>query len=198
MSKGRKVLTTEQVEVVRTQILDAARRLFAQKGYRSVSMRALAEATGMSPMALYRYFDGKRAILIHIWGDIFAELFGMCQATAATAATPEEALRRYVNRFVAYWLENPENYLMVYAEIDEPTGGESFFAQSDVVSAELGHIGHMLSACGVADEDIDVTLQRLICAMHGVCHSLVTIPEMRWLPAATLISGLVDGLLPNQ
>jgi AcrR family transcriptional regulator len=180
MSKGRKVLTTEQVEVVRTQILDAARRLFAQKGYRSVSMRALAEATGMSPMALYRYFDGKRAILIHIWGDIFAEL------------------RRYVNRFVAYWLENPENYLMVYAEIDEPTGGESFFAQSDVVSAELGHIGHMLSACGVADEDIDVTLQRLICAMHGVCHSLVTIPEMRWLPAATLISGLVDGLLPNQ
>ena len=43
--------------------LRAASRLFAQNGYASVSMQDIAQATNVSPMAIYKHFPSKSAIL---------------------------------------------------------------------------------------------------------------------------------------
>ena len=194
-TKGRRPLTGTDIETGRAKILAAARSLFAQKGYRSVSMRAVAEVADMSAMSIYRYYENKRAILLHIWAEVFTQLFKDCRTAAAQAREPADAVKAYAIFFVDYWVSNPENYLMIYGEIDTPVGGESFFADSEEVATELAYIAGLIAASGTPESEVELTLQQLICAMHGVCHSLITIPELRWRPSDTLIAGLVEALL---
>ena len=48
---------------VRGLILDAARALFAVKGYEAVTMRAIAERIEYSPTAIYLHFADKRDLV---------------------------------------------------------------------------------------------------------------------------------------
>jgi AcrR family transcriptional regulator len=58
----------------RARILDAARALFAERGYAGASMRDLAEALGMTKAALYYHFPGKADILLALVEPLLAEL----------------------------------------------------------------------------------------------------------------------------
>lgn len=53
-------------ETRRTQILQAARRRFAQVGFRDASMASIATAAGMSVGHVYHYFDSKDAIIAEV------------------------------------------------------------------------------------------------------------------------------------
>lgn len=193
--RGRRPLSQKEMERGRERILAAARALFSQRGYGSVSMRAVADTVGMSPTSLYRFYPNKRAILVHIWRDIFAHLFHLCRKVSEAADEPKDALTGYAASFVGYWVANPEHYLMVYGEIDFPQKGESFFADNELVGSELVYLGELIAKCGIEESKIELTLQQLLCAMHGVCHSLVTIPELDWRDWELITRGLVSGLL---
>ncbi len=194
-TKGRRSLTDDEVAAGRARILAAARTLFARKGYAAVSIRAVAAMADMSAMSLYRYYPNKRGILVHIWAEIFADIFAAGRAAAAQAADPGAALEAYAAAFVRYWIDHPENYVMVYGEKDAPVGGETFFADSGIVAQELAFFHDLIEQAGQPPEIVDLRLQQFICAMHGVCNSLIMIPEMRWEPAETLIRGIVAALL---
>jgi AcrR family transcriptional regulator len=56
----------ERRERRRQDILDTASRLFVQKGYESVTLRAIAEELGYAHAALYRYFPDKFSVLAEI------------------------------------------------------------------------------------------------------------------------------------
>ena len=47
----------------RQQLVRAASRLFAERGFRSVSMEDLAAEAGVSGPAIYRHFASKEALL---------------------------------------------------------------------------------------------------------------------------------------
>ncbi|HTU28493.1 MAG TPA: helix-turn-helix domain-containing protein [Solirubrobacteraceae bacterium] len=59
----------------REAVLEAARALFASKGYDATSMREIAEASGVPERTLYRHFDGKESLLddeLQRWLDAVA------------------------------------------------------------------------------------------------------------------------------
>lgn len=56
------------------RILRAARALFERDGAQGVSMRRVAEACGLTPMAIYRHFPNREALLKHISDDSFEEI----------------------------------------------------------------------------------------------------------------------------
>ena len=61
-------LRDERAELAAQRILDAAGRLFAQRGVRTVGMSDVATAAGCSRATLYRYFDNRdslRAAFVH-------------------------------------------------------------------------------------------------------------------------------------
>ncbi len=196
--RGRKSLSQQQLQRSRAKILEAARTLFSNVGYKSVSMRALANASGMSPTSLYRFYPNKRAILVHIWAEVFSELFQACRKASEQQKTPQAAIEKYAVVFVEYWVNHTENYMMVYGEIDSPENGDSFFADNDIVASELLYLGELLSKSGVGASDIELRTQQLICLMHGVCHSLITIPELNWQGFEAITTGLIAGLLNSK
>jgi AcrR family transcriptional regulator len=56
-------LRADQAERTRQRILEAAYRLFAERGYAGTVITAIAEAAGVSPETIYLAFGGKRAVL---------------------------------------------------------------------------------------------------------------------------------------
>ncbi len=56
-------VTEAHLEARRGQILDAAWTCFARKGYHQATMQDICQESGLSPGAIYRYFESKEAIL---------------------------------------------------------------------------------------------------------------------------------------
>jgi AcrR family transcriptional regulator len=48
----------------REEIIEAARLVFAEKGYENASLRAVARGAGVDPALVHHYFDGKSALFI--------------------------------------------------------------------------------------------------------------------------------------
>jgi AcrR family transcriptional regulator len=61
------------VEARRAQIIDAAARVFAEKGFHRATTREIASAAGVSEGTIYNYFDSKADLLIGIMARL-AEL----------------------------------------------------------------------------------------------------------------------------
>lgn len=62
------------------RILSAARALFEREGPAAVSMRRVADAVGVTPMAIYRHFPNREALLKRISDDSFSEIAHHWQA----------------------------------------------------------------------------------------------------------------------
>ncbi len=48
----------------RGQIIDAAKRVFAAKGYDGASLRAVAREAEVDPALVHHYFDGKASLFV--------------------------------------------------------------------------------------------------------------------------------------
>jgi len=55
--------TPKVVEDRREQIIDAAMRVFAQKGYSKATNKDIAREAGITTGLIYYYFDSKEALL---------------------------------------------------------------------------------------------------------------------------------------
>lgn len=78
-------------EETREAIVDAALELFARVGYHATSMRAIASRAKVQPAAIYHWYSGKEAILIHLQDDFMERLTE--RVVAAVAAQDRPALR---------------------------------------------------------------------------------------------------------
>ena len=67
-------------EEIRNAIVAAAIAEFREKGYRSASMRAIAEAAGITVGNVYRYFESKDALFRTIMEPVSRQLVNMVYA----------------------------------------------------------------------------------------------------------------------
>jgi AcrR family transcriptional regulator len=70
-SAGRQWSTTEQT---RAQFLDAARAVFAQRGFAEASVSEVVERAGSSVGSLYHHFGGKNELFVALYDEWDAEL----------------------------------------------------------------------------------------------------------------------------
>jgi AcrR family transcriptional regulator len=114
----------ERSERSRTQILEAALRLFSARGYRGTSIRDIAEAAGVSTGNLYHQFPDKETIfqslLQEYWTAIASPDFPLTKAMV-DGAFPEdlEALGRAARDSVAQW---KQHVALIYVDVVEFNG----------------------------------------------------------------------------
>jgi AcrR family transcriptional regulator len=58
-----------QAERRREELLDAALQLFAERGVDGTSVKALAQAAGVTPGLLYHYFESKEALVVALLSE---------------------------------------------------------------------------------------------------------------------------------
>src|SRR6478736_10369794 len=98
-------------------LLKAALKLFARDGVRESSTRAVAEEAGFTNPVLFKYFDGKEALALHLFERCYLRLFREASAALAEGGTFRARLGRLVSRVLALLDEAPEAVLFVNEEL---------------------------------------------------------------------------------
>jgi len=92
---------------VRERILREAQRLFAQKGYSAVSMRALARAVNLSPATLYHYFPTKEALLRELAFEIAGRFLRAVAGIGDSSLEVTHKLERFCKAHLETLLREP-------------------------------------------------------------------------------------------
>ena len=92
----------------RERYLAAAGHLFAERGYRAVSIEDLGAEVGVSGPALYNHFASKEAMLIELLVGVSERLLLGLEKTLAEGLSDEQTLQNLVEFHVDFALAEPD------------------------------------------------------------------------------------------
>lgn len=119
------------------EIKASARSQLQELGPSGVSLRAIAREVGVTPAALYRYFDSLDALLIELCCDLYDELIAETRK-AMDAAPPDahlERMKAWVWAFRSWAVGNRREFELMIA-FPEQRGAMSFHAESFTTPVE--------------------------------------------------------------
>ncbi len=96
--------------------------LFAERGYRGVTLRSLAKALGVSAMTPYRYFENKEDLFSMVRTEAFRRFADAQRDAVADVEDPEEALRVLARTYVSFALDEPDAYHIMFELLQPPSG----------------------------------------------------------------------------
>lgn len=120
---------TKQPEVRRDQLLDAAERLFAEKGYADTTVADIADAAGVAKGTFYLYFPSKEHCVIAL-GDRLAR--GMAnrflaildpaleQMEKGEASPVEDVVTSLIDESFSYAVEHAQTFRNLFHRPDTP------------------------------------------------------------------------------
>lgn len=157
----------------RTLVIDAAERLFAERGYEATKIQEVAAASGLSLGTLYSVFDGKAGVLEAIHEERLGELFSILEATLAEAGPAFDRLMESHRVFVR-WLGEHHDFLRIHvtssgAWASEPPDETDQQKSARRYGVEL--IAAAIAAAikeGAACNDDPLTLARMTTAIQQV------------------------------
>jgi AcrR family transcriptional regulator len=118
----RASLTQDELDAFRARAVDAAMGLFAEHGYRAVSLRSLAKALGVSPMTPYRYFENKDELFSMVRGEAFCRFADAQRDAVEGVEDPKDALRVLGQAYISFALDEPDAYHIMFEPLQTPAG----------------------------------------------------------------------------
>lgn len=103
-------------------ILEAALRIFASKGYAAASIQDVADAVGVLKGSLYHYIDSKEDLLFQIFDNAHLDAETLMAELDALDVDPVERLRCYLERSVSNTLHNLELQTLYFRDWRYLTG----------------------------------------------------------------------------
>ena len=83
-------------EARQRQILDCAKRVFAERGFHAANISHICEAAGIGRGTLYQYFANKRSVLTAILKETLARVRALMERQAQVSLAPPEKITRTV------------------------------------------------------------------------------------------------------
>jgi AcrR family transcriptional regulator len=155
---------------VRNAILHAARELFVNEGYRTVSMRKIAERIEYSPAAIYGYFASKDEIFFALAEEGFHMIKHAADDAARTETDPLRALRATLLAYYRFAREQPKYFELMFVDRSVPhlVDLERFGFLVEMVQQAQQTIARCVDA-GVFPRDLDIpaAFHILWAAVHG-------------------------------
>ena len=154
-------------------ILEAAKALFIEKGFKHTSIRNIAQKIEYSPTTIYLYYKDKDAIFHAIHSEGFS-LLNLKMSVLFSVADPFERLKAMGHIYLDFARENKELYDLMFiqdapmnyieADADENwlEGKTAFnFLKATVEQCmEMGRLPHT---------DVESTAFFIWASMHGMC-----------------------------
>lgn len=103
--------------VRRREIIAEARHILAREGMDTLTIKALADATGITEGAIYRHFRSKQEILLGLIDEIEETLFETVEKAQALGGTPLERLERLLQERLSYAERRRGVTFVVMAEV---------------------------------------------------------------------------------
>ena len=114
----------------RRELVEAAVRVFARKGFHGSRVGDIAEEAGVAHGLLYHYFRSKDEVLETIFRDAWQRLTIETDRIEASEIALREQLRRFARIYLGSWLVTPELIAVLVREI----------ARSPAVGSQVGEV----------------------------------------------------------
>jgi AcrR family transcriptional regulator len=139
------------------RIAHAARALLSAEGAAAVSMRRIAAAVGVTPMALYRHYPNRDALLAAVADRSFAELLERWRARPPSGGGAVAELHASFDALLDLAVDDPHLYRFLFTEQraqartypDDFRGG-----QSPTLTAVAGIISAGIDEGLLRDDDV--------------------------------------------
>jgi TetR/AcrR family fatty acid metabolism transcriptional regulator len=190
----------------RRQILDAAVRAFARKGYHACRVGEIAEEAGVAYGLVYHYFGSKEEVLETIFRDTWAQMLARVREVQEEGGSAREQVRKVTALLLRTWRRDPDLVRVLVHEVTRSP--EQLPRQID----EISHAYEALEAIvahgqktGEFRDDFDAQLAATI--FYGALEEVLTGWVMGQLPdtdediarAEQVVSGLIcDGLASSS
>src|SRR5215207_8860329 len=95
----------------REQIVDAAMRLFAERGFQATTIADIAMAADVAPRTFFSYFPSKEAVVFH---KVDRDLDGLASALRERlpGESAFEALQRWIDAMFDEWMAEEDEALL--------------------------------------------------------------------------------------
>jgi AcrR family transcriptional regulator len=181
-----------QGDRLREEILAAAERLLIETGDEgAVSIRAIADAAGVTPPSIYLHFADKTELLGAVCEARFQDFDRYLAGAVQGIDDPLEALLARGRAYVRFGLENPEHYRILFMtrpgphtqprDVDRLPGLTAF---GNLVE----EVARGMEAGELAGGDAFLVATGLWSAMHGITSLLIARPDFPWPDVDQLLS----------
>lgn len=190
---------------LRQALLDAARRLLEDGGSTALTLRAAAQAAGVSAAAPYRHFADREALLAATLAQAFGELAQALESARNAAPDPVAAYLAVGHAYLGFATAHPRLYRVMFGvECNKPE-------HPGLIAAEHGAFGVVLQAardCGDAGLIGERLPEHVALAGWTTVHGLaslhvddvlgIVLPIELPDAARALFSILIEGIAPRH
>jgi AcrR family transcriptional regulator len=104
------------------EVLDAAARVFYERGYSDASVQDVADELGILKGSLYHYIDTKEDLLFRLLQETHDEIYEILEEVAALEGlNPIERLEIYIRKQVEYNVDNLLRVSVYYHDLERLT-----------------------------------------------------------------------------
>jgi AcrR family transcriptional regulator len=180
----------ERRAATRGALVAAARALFADRGFSSVSREEIVERAGVTRGAMYHYFDSKEDLFCAVYEEVERDL---CEAIAAAAAASEDPVEELRLGSAAFLRSAATGEVRRIAVLDSPAVLDPATRNAVAEKYGLGMVRDVLSAIEAAGRLAAGPVDQLAPILMVVLHEAATQIAGGADEAATI--ALVDNLI---
>jgi len=152
---------------LRAVLVAEARRRLASSPAEGISLRELAQAVGVSHVAVYGHFSNLDAIFAVIAAEDFAEVESLLRMAISMARTEDDALTQAGQAYVAFAMMNPHRFRSMYRRLG--AGDETVRVPAAQLFGVLtGTIAHGQSTGRIVEGDPAIVATCALAAAHGL------------------------------
>jgi AcrR family transcriptional regulator len=122
----------------KTRIINAARKLFSEKGFDGVSMEDIAQASGVRKSLIYYYFPSKEVLFEEIWINVIDELENDIFSEVEGESNIARSIKKLIKKYIEFVMNKSEISKLIARERMNVLDGDS---QLD--NAKLKYVGLM-------------------------------------------------------
>jgi AcrR family transcriptional regulator len=190
----------------RRQILEAAVRAFARKGYHACRVGEIAEEAGVAYGLVYHYFGSKEELLQTIFRDTWTQMLTRIDELEAEGDPASEQVRKVTALLLRTWRRDPDLVRVLVREVTR---------SPEQLQQQIEEIGHAYEALeriirrgqksGEFRAEIDPKLAATV--FYGALEEVLTGWVMGQLPGGdaeiekaeqAVVGLLCDGLIPRS
>lgn len=188
----------------RARILDAAIKVFAERGFHTATVAEIARVAGVADGTIYLYFKGKDDLLLRLFDEKMTELLAEARSELAREKTAPDKLQRFIQLHLALVERNPDLASVLIVELRQSA---QFLKAADraKLAAYVDLIAEVVRAGQESGElSKDISPQTVKRSIFGALDELA----LGWLlsgrrtslkkTAAEVAGWLVRGLLPTD
>lgn len=167
---GRPAKTSVDEIAVNERMLSVAAELFAARGYADVSIRDIAEQSGVTLSSLYHYFGDKRGLYLQVHLQQLSRSSSRLEAAVAQGETPEQHLFSFTTELCQVLSEpGPLFKLVARHWLDASADAVTYLAQA-TAPEQYKRVREVIQQISPDRNPTATTL-----AIYALVHGLVTL-----------------------